>query len=93
MDESIYTTVKCKTCKACCCKQMWFQLDPNPKVEHARWAKLHGLEVIDRLGVQYAVVPIKCKMLENNKCTIYDDRPQICKDYICTDWEQEYLCK
>ena len=68
---------------------MWFQLDPDKSVEHSRWVEYHGLKVVTRLGYEYAVVPIKCKMLKNNKCMVYENRPKMCKEYFCegTEWD------
>jgi Fe-S-cluster containining protein len=32
-----------------------------------------------------------CPYLDKNrdKCTIYDERPEVCRDYFCDEWEPE----
>ena len=64
---------------------MWFQLDPDRSVEHAKWAGYHGLRIVERLGLEYAVVPIKCEKLKDGKCSVYKKRPQMCRDYHCKE--------
>lgn len=26
---------------------------------------------------------------DGNKCTIYDERPEVCRDYFCDEWKPE----
>lgn len=48
--------------------------------DHAYWVELHGVEVNDG----YAEFPIKCTKLKDNKCTIYENRPGMCREFECT---------
>lgn len=56
--------------------------------DHARWALLHGLRVFNIEGTEEFRVFIdkKCEQLgDDNLCKIYDDRPEMCKDYDCSN--------
>jgi Fe-S-cluster containining protein len=80
------TEIHCLKCKAPCCREMWFQLDPNKYMEHAKWVRYHGIEVREHNNYEYAILPIRCKRLKRNKCTVYEDRPQMCRDFTCDGW-------
>lgn len=50
-------------------------------LDFARWGILHGGTVIyaedsKMWGIEY---PVKCTALENNQCSIFNDRPDICR--------------
>lgn len=68
-------------CNKCgeCCKSMRFQLFD---ADHYRWAELHGVTIVEDDGF-WVEFPIKCKKLKNNRCTIYEDRPEMCKEFSC----------
>jgi len=51
--------------------------------DHQEWVELHGVEVKEFKNKSYAFFPIPCTKLENGRCTIYKDRPQMCRDYEC----------
>lgn len=84
-------------CKRCgiCCKETFFVLKDvpldNDTREIGRWAFYHGVKTskynID--GTNYLAVglPGECKYLKQKdglyECSIYENRPRICKDYIC----------
>jgi len=69
-------------CNQCgeCCKTVRFEL---LDYDHKRWAELHGIKVVE-VGVKdYAEFPIVCTKLKDNLCTIYDDRPDMCRRFKC----------
>jgi Fe-S-cluster containining protein len=47
------------------------------------WLVMHGVEIVFSHGLMCARVNIPCSRLENGRCTIYDNRPQMCRDYKC----------
>lgn len=73
--------MKCKDCPKCC----QYVLFPLIDRDHARWAKLHGVRIFvgERTNTLKARLEIPCQMLKDGKCSIYEDRPQMCKDYFC----------
>lgn len=83
-------TVKAMDCKRCdglCCKYFCFEIDePDDydEFEDVRWYLCHeGVSVhIDEDGDWYIQIMNPClKLDEENRCTIYDDRPLICRTY------------
>jgi Fe-S-cluster containining protein len=70
----------CVACGLCCGGQLY------------SWAKLRPdeLELADRLSLR--VVPddrepgfaLPCSCLDGTRCTVYDVRPQICRDFACS---------
>jgi len=51
--------------------------------DHVRWAKLHGIKVIKRFGRFWATFKVSCQKLKDNRCSIYDSRPEMCKEFKC----------
>jgi Fe-S-cluster containining protein len=56
-----------------------------------RWYLLHGqASVFTEDGIWYLLVHADCKHLgDDNRCQIYDTRPQICRDYTTDECEYE----
>lgn len=76
----------CHLCTASCCRYFALQLDkPRTKQDHdhIRWYLMHeGIVVWVQDGDWYLEVRTACRhLLPDNRCGIYDDRPQICRDY------------
>ncbi len=76
----------CHQCTALCCRYFALQLDTPEDAEDfdsIRWYLMHGtawIWVDD--GDWYLQVDEACRFLgAENECTIYDKRPQICRDY------------
>ena len=79
--------MNCEQCDAKCCKDMFI---PFPKITNdtRRWIELHkGLSVVLIKGLGFIKVEIPCSKLINNKCSIYEDRPDNCRNYECKDNE------
>jgi Fe-S-cluster containining protein len=84
----------CDYCTAKCCRYFALPID-RPKSEqdydYIRWYLLHEqatmfLEDDD----WYLLVHTVCKHLQDdNRCGIYETRPQICRDYTTKDCEYE----
>ena len=70
----------CSECDGRCCKTVRFELKD---FDHKRWVELHGIKVVE-VGVKdYAEFPIPCKMLKDGLCTIYENRPDLCRRFKC----------
>jgi uncharacterized protein len=86
-DSSIIeTTVSCGECNACCRSSLFIHIKPDEKETLGRIPKRllfpapglppgHVLMGYDENG--------KCPMLQNNGCSIYDSRPQTCRQFDC----------
>lgn len=83
-----------KECENCnmCCKHVIFELQkPANKEDYDEiiWFLSHkGIKVyIDEEGGWNAEARNECKYLKDGKCSIYNERPQICRDYDPEDCE------
>jgi uncharacterized protein len=84
----------CDHCTAKCCRYFALQIDPpttRGDFEHMRWYLLH-----DRASVfvddqtWYLMIHTTCRKLRSdNRCGIYETRPQICRDYSTVDCEYD----
>lgn len=63
---------KCFKCGGSCC--IGLVISPTP--ESLSWYAMHGEVEGDRVFLE-----CECKHLKLGKCSIYEDRPQMCKDY------------
>lgn len=65
----------CEVCGGACCETIIVPLRSNdPDVQ--RWLKFHGDPVKE--GIRFEC---KCSQLKNGKCSIYQDRPGVCRTY------------
>lgn len=76
----------CVKCGAKCCKYFCFEIDePDDfdEFEDIRWYLCHeGVSVHVDEGDWFISIENHCKMLgDDDKCTIYDNRPLICRKY------------
>lgn len=84
---------RCQTCRALCCRYFCFQIDEPTdydEFEDIRWYLLHqGVRVhIDEDGAWFIQIDNPCQALDaNNRCTIYEDRPLICRGYSTDNCE------
>ena len=62
------TVVECGTCRGCCRSSYFIHIAPGLPAGHV----LMGYDTSGR-----------CPMLTDGECSIYDDRPQTCRDYDC----------
>lgn len=78
---------QCVKCGAKCCRYFCFEIDEPDDCatfEDVRWFLCHeGVTVhIDEDGDWYISIDNPCKYLgPDNRCTIYEDRPIICRKY------------
>ena len=95
-------------CERCgyCCSSAFFVLsdqDTEDKKELGRWFSYHHCDVMpyptpngDRLGIR---IPLVCKYLSFDKekgvyqCTIYDERPLVCREYFCKRMKDQLAIK
>jgi Fe-S-cluster containining protein len=78
--------ILCSYCTALCCRYFSVPIDtPTTRKEfdNLRWFMLHGrVTVYVEDETWYLCVYGDCQhLLPDNRCGIYDTRPQICRDY------------
>ena len=66
----------CNNCGECC---QYVMIRIDTEKTNIEWLKLHGIEV----DVDMAKINLPCSALKNNKCTIYESRPDICRNFNC----------
>ena len=77
---------KCNRC-AYCCTFAKIRLPAND--DTARWLEYHGCRTKTIGDKLWVIIPTLCKYLNRidgqYTCTIYDNRPQVCKEYFCNE--------
>ena len=86
--------VLCEFCTAKCCRYFALPIDEPDcfeDFEYIRWYLLHDrASVFTEDDTWYLLVHTVCKHLgEDQRCGIYETRPQICRDYSTKDCEYE----
>lgn len=69
----------CDNCSKCC-ETVMFELFGK---DHETWAKYHGLKIVKFMDKKYVQFDIKCQKLVNGRCSIYENRPEMCRRYYC----------
>ncbi len=93
-DEIPQDAILCDYCTAKCCRYFALPIDvpDNWKdFEYIRWYLLHGRATvfIDE-GDWYLMVHTVCKHLQSDqRCGIYETRPDICREYSIDNCEYE----
>jgi len=75
----------CEYCTAKCCKYFALPIE-TPRTaadfDYLRWYLLHDRATLFVDDAWYLLVHTECKHLqEDNRCGIYETRPQICREY------------
>ncbi|MEJ1296776.1 MAG: YkgJ family cysteine cluster protein [Candidatus Sedimenticola sp. (ex Thyasira tokunagai)] len=88
----LFTENKCSRCKGTrCCTYMTEAIGAAPRsksdFDHLLWQISHdGVEIYKDEGEWYLMLQGHCQHIgPNGACAIYEDRPQICRDYE-NDW-------
>jgi len=86
--------VLCDHCTAKCCRYFALPIETPEALqdfEYIRWYVMHGETTIFREdGSWYLMVHNKCDhLLDDHRCGIYHQRPQICREYHTDDCEYE----
>lgn len=94
----------CHKCVGLCCNYITIRIDaPTNKRERddIRWYLLHeGITILITDEDWQVKVPTRCEKLgSQNECTIYETRPQTCRDYstdscdyhsVFLNWDTDY---
>jgi len=84
----------CDHCTAKCCRYFALPLETPKKrkdFDTLRWFLLHGqTSIFVEKKTWYLQVHTECRHLQaDNRCGIYETRPQICRDHSTTDCEYD----
>ena len=87
----------CDYCSAKCCRYFALGIDTPTELkdfDYIRWYLLHDRASLFVEGeTWYLLVHTTCKHLQaDNRCGIYETRPQICRDYSTDGCEYEDNC-
>lgn len=87
-------SILCEFCTAKCCRYFALPIETPDSLEDfefIRWYLLHErATVFVEEDDWYLLVHTVCKHLQSdNRCGIYETRPQICRDYTTKDCEYE----
>jgi Fe-S-cluster containining protein len=83
-------SILCEHCAAACCRYVAIPLDKPTSAkdyDDIRWYLMHeNISVFVEEGDWYFQVTTRCKNLgADNRCGVYETRPQICRDYKAGD--------
>ena len=86
--------VLCEFCTAKCCRYFALPIETPTEFtdfEYIRWYLLHErASVFKEDGDWYLLVHTTCEHLQSdNRCGIYETRPQICREYTTDNCEYE----
>jgi Fe-S-cluster containining protein len=84
----------CNHCSAKCCKYFALPIDEpatRQDFDYLRWFLLHKeASIFTEDGTWYLLIHTPCKHLQpDNRCGIYETRPQICRDYSTENCEYD----
>lgn len=84
----------CQYCTAKCCRYYAFPITKPTtwkEFDFIRWYLLHGrASIFVDGGTWYIMVFADCNhLLSDNRCGIYETRPQICRDYTTDECEYD----
>lgn len=88
-------SILCEHCAAACCRYLAIPLDEPTTArdfDDIRWYLMHtDISVFVEEGDWYIQFQTRCKNLgEDNRCGIYEIRPEICEEYKAGDCD--YTC-
>ena len=86
--------VLCQYCEAKCCRYFALPIDTPESLEDfefMRWFLLHQrASIFTEDEDWYMLVQTECKYLgDDQRCTDYENRPQICRDYTTKNCEYD----
>lgn len=87
VDGSFHRTVcllaELMACKQCgdCCTYIALEISSDT----ALWLEMHGIPLITENGKRKLMIDAACRRQDpvTKLCLIYDERPTICKNYLC----------
>lgn len=82
----------CKESCSACCEFLVLQVNPAYKSKDVRrWIELHGIKLVEKDGGLFAHIPSPCSKLKDGMCSIYEDRPDVCRSWPSSQAEIDNL--
>jgi len=87
MENGTYNFCKngeCSCCGQCCSNYLPLTQEEIKQIKY--YIKKHGIKAQNHLIPTTAMADLTCPFLDNSKekkCTIYEVRPRVCRDFIC----------
>lgn len=69
-----------RRCNAYCCRFSQMKVK-NITQDERDYFTHHGCEIKDQGNLAHVLMPTPCMKLAGTNCTVYEDRPQICRKY------------
>jgi Fe-S-cluster containining protein len=82
--------MRCPKDCANCCKDIILPLGIIFDQDDIRWIEYHNLEVVEKDGKQWVKINQPCSKLRDNKCSIYETRPENCQIFLCEKLLSQY---
>jgi len=83
-DQPVDSSEGCRGCDADCCREF-----PSVRLTAEEYSTLERLGAVRLLfllnGEHYLLIEDGCEFLENNRCGIYSQRPEICRRFTCCE--------
>lgn len=84
LDHEVASDERCLECDASCCRG--FPSVPLSPEEYARLERLGASRLMYTLnGRHFLVIEQGCEFLDGNRCSIYADRPLVCRLFTCRE--------
>jgi Fe-S-cluster containining protein len=84
LDKPVDGSERCKDCDADCCRGF-----PSVRLTAEEYSTLErlGAARLEFLlnGEHYLIIEHGCEFLADNQCSIYDQRPEICRRFTCNE--------
>lgn len=82
LEHPLDDPLSCKSCDAACCRSF---IDVN-----LTWEEFQRLEALGAARLQLSlygphklIIEDGCEFLEGSRCSIYQDRPRVCRLFVC----------
>ena len=82
--------LKCKQCGRCC-KYLVFQISSDFDKDLKQYFETRGFEVLPEKNILIQYNP--CPHLKNNKCSIHDHKPELCRRFDSEHLEDVIVLK
>lgn len=81
----------CDRCGTCCKQVVFSTMLGEDGEDTLKFWRLHNLEFLVSEGRAGAFFRIKCDWYDNlnGACLHYDDRPKMCRDFLCNRAKEE----
>ena len=84
LDSPVHDDGRCADCGGVCCRSFVSVELAWPEYERLRQLGAGRLE-LSLNGRQRLIIDNGCEFLTDGRCTIYADRPDICRRFFCED--------